>query len=242
LAGHNVGIRVLSSGVALIRPVFEPEVLPVESTGADLPAVAPQRLTPEGLRRRFAQRLVWTPEPREVRWRETGDPRAAAVLIPLVVRDERLMVLLTQRADHLTDHAGQISFPGGRREPEDESAIATALRETREEVSLAPERVEILGALPDYLTGTGFCVTPVVALVHPPFSVAADTLEVSEIFEVPLDFLMNPVNHEVRLLHWEGGERRFFAMPYPRPSTAGHYFIWGATAGMLRNLYRFIVA
>jgi 8-oxo-dGTP pyrophosphatase MutT (NUDIX family) len=162
--------------------------------------------------------------------------------MPLVVREERLTVLLTQRADHLSDHAGQISFPGGRREPDDENAVATALREAREEVSLASERVEILGALPDYLTGTGFRVTPVVGLVHPPFAVRADTLEVAEIFEVPLDYLMDPAHHEVRLLRWEGGERRFFAMPYPRHGTGGHYFIWGATAGMLRNFYRFLIA
>ncbi|CAN7444897.1 CoA pyrophosphatase [Trinickia sp. LjRoot230] len=226
----------------MIRPVFEPEVLPVESTGADLPAVAASRLTPAGLRARFTQRLVWAPEPTDIYWQEPGDPRAAAVLMPLVVRAEGLSVLLTQRADHLSDHAGQVSFPGGRREPDDANAIATALREAHEEVSLAPEHVEILGALPDYLTGTGFRVTPVVGLVHPPFTVAADTLEVAEIFEVPLAFVMNPANHEVRVLQWEGRERRFFAMPYPRPGTGGHYFVWGATAGMLRNLYRFLVA
>ncbi|PMS19484.1 CoA pyrophosphatase [Trinickia dabaoshanensis] len=225
----------------MIRPVFEPEVLPIETTGADLPGVAAYRLTPAGLRERFAQRLAWAPEPFEP-LAERGDPRAAAVLVPLVVRETGLSVLLTQRADHLSDHAGQISFPGGRREPFDEDATATALREAQEEVALSPERVEVLGALPDYLTGTGFRVTPVVGLVHPPFTLSADTLEVAEIFEVPLPFLMNPANHEVRLLRWEGGERRFFAMPYPRPRTGGQYFIWGATAGMLRNFYRFLAA
>jgi 8-oxo-dGTP pyrophosphatase MutT (NUDIX family) len=241
--GDNVGCPPNGRpGVQLIRPVFEPEILPVESTGADLPVVAPHRLTPEGLRARFAQRLAWAPEPIDVRWHVEGDPRAAAVLVPLVVRDTGLTVLLTQRADHLSDHAGQVSFPGGRREPTDPDATATALREAQEEVSLAPERVEVLGALPDYLTGTGFRVTPVIGLVHPPFTVQADTLEVAEIFEVPLAFLMNPTHHEVRLLRWEGGERRFFAMPYPRATSGGHHFIWGATAGMLRNLYRFLAA
>ena len=226
----------------MIRPVFEPEALPVESTGADLPPVAPERLTPDGLRARFEQRLQWAPEPIvESRLRE-GDPRLAAVLMPLVVREEGLTVLLTQRADHLNDHAGQVSFPGGRQEPYDADATATALREAQEEVALDPARVEILGSLPDYLTGTGFRVTPVVGLVHPPFTVEADTLEVAEIFEVPLSFLMDPACHEVRVFRWEGGERRFFAMPYPRAESEGHHFIWGATAGMLRNFYRFLVA
>lgn len=225
----------------MIRPVFEPEVLPIEATGAGLPGVAAHRLTPAGLRERFAQRLVWAPEPFEP-LAERADPRAAAVLVPLVVRDTGLWVLLTQRADHLSDHAGQISFPGGRREPFDPDAVATALREAQEEVALDPERVEVLGELPDYLTGTGFRVTPVVGLVHPPFTVSADTLEVADIFEVPLAFLMDPANHEVRVLRWEGGERRFFAMPYPRQGVGGHYFVWGATAGMLRNFYRFLTA
>jgi 8-oxo-dGTP pyrophosphatase MutT (NUDIX family) len=227
------------------RPVFEPESLPVESTGADLPAVTPDRLTPDGLRARFEQHLRWEPEPREVRWNDDTDPRVAGVLIALVVRERGLTVLLTQRADHLSDHAGQVSFPGGRHEPTDANTIATALREAQEEVSLDPARVEVLGALPDYLTSTGYRVTPVVGLVHPPFAVRADTLEVADIFEVPLAFLMNPANHQVRVLRWEHGERRFFAMPYPRAEDGepgGHYFIWGATAGMLRNFYRFLAA
>ncbi|MFM0736695.1 CoA pyrophosphatase [Paraburkholderia xenovorans] len=238
----------------MIRPVFEPETLPVAATGADLPSVAAGLLTPDALRARFEQRLAWTPEPIiEVPWRNTqGDPRVAAVLVPLVIRDTGLTVLLTQRADHLNDHAGQVSFPGGRHEPFDADATATALREAQEEVGLDPSRVEILGALPDYLTGTGFCVTPVIGLVHPPFTLKADALEVAEVFEVPLSFLMNPAHHEERVFRWEGGERRFFAMPYPRaasvasadgePQMGGYHFIWGATAAMLRNFYRFLAA
>ncbi|MGU7779438.1 CoA pyrophosphatase [Burkholderia sp. PU8-34] len=224
------------------RLIIDPEVLPVEGTGAGLLTIDRERMTPSGMRDRFARALEWTAEPFEARIQEGTDPRSAAVLVPLVVREAGLTVLLTQRADHLNDHAGQISFPGGRREPFDRDATATALRESNEEIGLASERVEILGALPDYLTGTGFCVTPVVGLVHPPFTVQADTFEVAEIFEVPLAFLMNPANHEVRVFRWDGGERRFFAMPFPRGDGSGHYFIWGATAGMLRNLYRFLVA
>ncbi len=224
------------------RPIIDPEVLPVEATGVGLPAIDGRRMTPSGLRDRFAHALEWTEEPSEARLVEGIDPRSAAVLVPLVAREAGLTVLLTQRADHLNDHAGQISFPGGRREPFDRDATSTALREAKEEIGLAGERVEVLGALPDYLTGTGFCVTPVVGLVHPPFTMQADTLEVAEIFEVPLAFLMNPVNHQVRVFRWEGGERRFFAMPYPNGDAGAHYFIWGATAGMLRNLYRFLAA
>ncbi|MDR5751231.1 MULTISPECIES: CoA pyrophosphatase [unclassified Caballeronia] len=223
--------------------ILEPELLPVVSTGANLPPIPAARLTPDGLRARFKETLDWSQEAPEARIKAIGgDPRVASVLVALVVRDHGLSVLLTQRADHLSDHAGQISFPGGRREPEDADAAATALREAHEEVGLAPERVEVLGAMPDYLTGTGFRVTPVVALVHPPFTLTADTLEVADIFEVPLAFLMNPAHHEVRLFKWEGGERRFFAMPYVASEKKAPYFIWGATAGMLRNFYRFLAA
>ena len=239
----------------MIRPVLEPEALPIEATGAHLPPVAAERLTPDGLRARFKQHLSWTPEPIiEAPWRDIhADPRVASVLVPLVIRANGLTVLLTQRADHLNDHAGQVSFPGGRQEPFDADATATALREAQEEVGLAPSRVEVLGALPDYLTGTGFRVTPVIGLVHPPFALKADALEVAEVFEVPLPFLMNPAHHEERVFRYEGGERRFFAMPYPRGAslqaaeqgvggTGSHYFIWGATAAMLRNFYRFLAA
>lgn len=154
----------------------------------------------------------------------------AAVLFPIVVRDGGHTVLLTQRTAHLKDHAGQISFPGGRVEAEDQSLIHTALRETEEEIGLAREHVEVLGFLPEYRTGTGFRVTPVVALVKPPFELALDPFEVAEAFEVPLSFLLDPANHKRHSLHYRGALRHFFAMPY------GDYFIWGATAGMIRSL------
>jgi len=154
----------------------------------------------------------------------------AAVLFPIVLRDGGQTVLFTQRTAHLRDHAGQISFPGGRVEAEDISPSHTALRETEEEIGLPRERIEILGFLPEYRTGTGFRVTPVVALVLPPFELQPDPFEVAEVFEVPLAFLLDPANHQQHSLHYRGALRNYFAMPY------GDYFIWGATAGMIRSL------
>ena len=226
----------------MARPLFDPELLPVIATDEALPPIPAERLTVASLRKRFASLdYVWEPEPAEERPPgPSRDPRVAAVLIPLVDRREGLTVLLTQRAEHLTDHAGQISFPGGRVEPGDRDATATALRETQEEVGLDPEHVEVLGDLPELFTGTGYRVTPVVALVHPPFTVTADDGEVAEIFEVPLAFLMDPAHHQTREFRYEAGSRRFFSMPFPRTDAEGAYFIWGATAKMLRNLYRFL--
>jgi len=154
----------------------------------------------------------------------------AAVLVPIVLRPSPTL-LLTQRTAHLRDHAGQISFPGGRIEPEDAGALAAALRETEEEIGLASGHVEVLGFLPDYRTSTGFCVTPVVAFVRPPFALQPDPFEVAEVFEVPLSFLLDPANHQQHELHWRGRLRRYHAMPY------GDYFIWGATAGMIMSLF-----
>lgn len=154
----------------------------------------------------------------------------AAVLFPIVLRGDGQTVLLTQRTAHLKDHPGQISFPGGRVEDEDMSPIHTALRETSEEIGLAEGHIEVVGFLPEYRTGTGFRVTPVVGLVTPPFEVSPDPFEVAEVFEVPLAFLLNPANHQQHSLHYRGALRQYFAMPY------GDYFIWGATAGMIRSL------
>lgn len=154
----------------------------------------------------------------------------AAVLFPIVQHATGLTVLLTQRTAHLKDHAGQISFPGGRVEPEDLSPLHTALRETEEEIGLARRHVEPLGYLPEYRTGTGFAVTPVLALVQPPFELQLDPFEVAEAFEVPLAFLLDPANHQQHSLHYRGALRSYYAMPW------GEYFIWGATAGMIRSL------
>jgi 8-oxo-dGTP pyrophosphatase MutT (NUDIX family) len=154
----------------------------------------------------------------------------AAVLFPIVLRESGHTVLLTQRTAHLRDHAGQISFPGGRVEESDQSSLHTALRETEEEIGLAREHIEPIGYLPEYRTGTGFRVTPVVALVRPPFDLRIDPFEVADAFEVPLAFLLDPANHQRHSIHHRGALRQYFAMPY------GDYFIWGATAGMIRSL------
>lgn len=154
----------------------------------------------------------------------------AAVLVPLVDRPEGLTVLLTQRAPNLAAHAGQISFPGGRVEPEDADATATALRESQEEVGLPPSHVEVIGRLDTYVTGTSYLITPVVGLVRAPYPLILDPVEVADAFEVPLDFIVDPRNHERHSREWHGKQRIFFVFPYP------DRYIWGATAGMLVNL------
>jgi 8-oxo-dGTP pyrophosphatase MutT (NUDIX family) len=154
------------------------------------------------------------------------------VLVPIIDRESGLSMLFTRRASHLKDHSGQVSFPGGRVAAADASPEATALREAREEIGLEPARVEVLGRLPEYHTRTGFRITPVVGIVSPPFELRPDANEVEEIFEVPLEFLLDPANHQRHSREWQGEQRWFFAMPYQ-----GH-FIWGATAGMLVNLSR----
>ena len=155
----------------------------------------------------------------------------AAVLVPLVVRPRGLTVLLTERTEHLADHAGQISFPGGHIEAGDAGPEDAALRETEEETGLSRRRVEILGRLDTYITRTGFTVTPVVAIVEPPLELSPDPREVAEIFEVPLAFFLDAANHQRCTRPFQGNDRRFYAMPY------GDRYIWGATAGMLVNLY-----
>jgi 8-oxo-dGTP pyrophosphatase MutT (NUDIX family) len=164
-----------------------------------------------------------------------GDAIAAAVLVPIVNRAGGATLLLTQRTDHLADHAGQISFPGGRSEPRDTDRIETALREAEEEIGLARRHVEVLGVLPEYWTITGYRVTPVVGWVEPPFSLELDPFEVAEAFEVPLDFLMNPSCHEQRCYDYQGRRRSYVAMPYDGR------LIWGATAAMIVNLQRILV-
>lgn len=162
--------------------------------------------------------------------RPVGPGRPASVLCPLVERPPGINVILTRRAPHLKHHAGQISFPGGKVDRTDASPLATALREANEEIGLMEDQVEVLGTLDPYHTSTGFRVTPFVALVSPVWQPFPDPGEVEEVFEAPLDFLMDPANHLRHHREWQGRRRHFYAMPW------GDYYIWGATAGMLRGL------
>lgn len=158
-------------------------------------------------------------------------PRQAAVLVPIVLRDA-LTVMLTQRSHDMPSHPGQISFPGGKVEECDANPVDCALREAREEIGLAADFVEPLGYLDSYRTGTGFQISPVVAIVRPDFAIVLDPREVLEVFEVPLAFLMDEANHQKAARAWRGRERHFYAMPYEER------YIWGATAGMLKNLHQ----
>ena len=234
------------------RPrILDPRAVPVVGIDNHLPPVPRANLHAVALRRRFAAAPLWQPE-------ITGDGRPfgqrelayAAVLVALVQRpttdeDNGLHVLLTLRTEHLRDHGGQISFPGGRCEPQDAGPAATALREAEEEVGLPHTQVEVIGQLPAYTTVTSFVVTPVVALVQTPYALALDSFEVAEAFEVPLAWLMNPAHHRRHLVTYEGDQRQFLSMPYMGQGADGQpreYFIWGATAAMLRNLYHFLSA
>ena len=164
--------------------------------------------------------------------REQAALTAAAVLVPIVRREPALTVIFTQRTAHLKAHSGQVSFPGGRAEPHDPTPEHTALREAQEEIWLPLERVEVLARLPEYLTRTGFRVTPVVGLIEPPLVLTPDPREVQEVFEVPLAFLLDPQNHQRRTRELQGRTVGYYVMEYEQR------VIWGATAGMLVNLYR----
>jgi 8-oxo-dGTP pyrophosphatase MutT (NUDIX family) len=160
----------------------------------------------------------------------------AAVLVGLVERPQGPTVLLTQRTAHLTDHAGQISFPGGRIEQSDPDALFAALREAEEEVGLPPSHVEPIGRLDTYVTGTGFEITPIVGLVRVPYPLNPDPFEVAEVFEVPLGFILDSANHQRHSREWKGMTRHFFVLPYE------NRYIWGATAAMLVNLAEVLTA
>ena len=233
-------------------PSFDPRRVPIIGVDDHLPAIAADQLTPQALQARFDRPPVWTPEVvREPIFTER-QPQQAAVLLALVMRGptgQTPYVLLTQRAAHMKTHSGQVAFPGGKVDPQDASVQAAALREAHEEVGLHPRHVQVLGQLPVYLTGTAYHVTPVVALVSSDMQLQANADEVADVFEVPLAFLMNPAHHRRHHFEVNGVTRQWFSMPYSetRPGTQAEpqtveRFIWGATAGMMRNFYRFLAA
>ena len=225
-------------------PNFDPRRVPVEGVDAHLPAVAASRLSAHALQQRFANPPHWEPEVMAEKKFADRVPAPAAVLLALVMHPGRPTLLLTERTEHLSTHSGQVAFPGGKVDDTDVDAAAAALREAHEEVGLESRFIEIIGTLPIYVTGTAFIVTPVVALVTPGFSLTPNPDEVADAFEVPLDFLLNPANHRRHAFEWEGVRREWFSMPYADDATdpAKERFIWGATAGMLRNFYRFLAA
>ncbi|MBN9411071.1 MAG: CoA pyrophosphatase [Burkholderiales bacterium] len=221
-------------------PNFRPEAMPVLGIDSHLPAVPAARLTGQALRERFAETgRAWEPEiMREHRFVDR-QPAQAAVLVPIVQRAQPT-VLLTVRTAHLSSHSGQIAFPGGKTDDTDPDAAFTALREADEEVGLKPAFAEVIGTLPTYVTGTAFVITPVIALVRPGFELQPNEFEVADAFEVPLSFLMDPANHHRHAIEFEGVRREWFSMPFD--DGGRKRFIWGATAGMLRNLYRYLSA
>ena len=162
--------------------------------------------------------------------------RNAAVLIPVVDHGDASTVILTKRADKLKNHSGQIAFPGGRIDPDDVSPEAAALRETSEEIGLASGYIDVIGRLPDYVTGSGYRIAPVLGVVRPGFQLTVNPDEVDDIFEVPLGFLMDPANHNRASRTWQDQERFFYAMPYEER------YIWGVTAGIIRALYERLYA
>ncbi len=218
---------------------INPRTVPVIQVDSHLPAVAPQWLQADALRSRFAAPPVWTPEFLAEKKFMDRQPMPAAVLLP-IVRHPEPTVLLTLRTPHLSTHSGQIAFPGGKVDATDASVVAAALREAQEEIGLEPHFVEVLGQLPVYITGTAFHITPVVALVSPGFTLKPNPYEVADIFEVPLAYLMNPAHHRHHEVVWQGVKRQWLSMPYK--DALSERFIWGATAGMLRNFYRFLRA
>lgn len=221
-------------------PDFDPRTVPVVGMDAGLPRVPQARTTAQALRERFAAPPVWQPEIAAEPRFSARAPARAAVLIPIVQRAEPT-VLLTVRSLQMSTHSGQVAFPGGRTDPGDVDATATALREAHEEVGLEAGATQVLGELPIYLTGSSFIVSPVVALVQADCVLQPNPFEVARVFEVPLAFLLDPAHHRRHVFEYAGQQREWFSMPY-RDAEGHEHFIWGATAGMLRNLYRFLAA
>jgi 8-oxo-dGTP pyrophosphatase MutT (NUDIX family) len=232
----------MTASTSLTRiPNFDPRKVPIVGVDSHLKAVSAADLSAHALRERFANPPAWQPEIQfEHRFSDRA-PADAAVLIALVMRSEPAL-LLTQRPSHMNTHAGQVAFAGGKVDATDASPEDAALREAWEEVGLEREHIEPIGRLNEYITGTAFHITPVVALVSPQHELKLNADEVEEAFEVPLSFLLNPANHRKHRYVLGGMEREWFSMPYIDPHNGRERYIWGATAGMLRNFYRFMSA
>ena len=220
-------------------PNFDPRAVPVIGIDSHLPAVGAEALVPAAIRERFRSPPNWEPEVWSERAFAEREPARASVLVGIVMH-KRPTVILTERTTHLSTHSGQVAFPGGRQDDTDVDEVDAALREAHEEIGLERSMVEVIGTMPTYTTGTRFIITPVVALVDPAHVLQLNAFEVADTFEVPLDFLMNPSHHHRHALEWANQRREWFSIPYMEGST--ERFVWGATAGMLRNLYRFLVA
>lgn len=221
---------------------FDPQTQPIVPTPQDLPPLAPATIQLDFICSAFCRVVHWQVEPVftdsfHIETQDLTNTIEAAVFFPLVQRADGLYVLFTRRASHLYDHAGQISFPGGRIEPGDRDAVAAALRETQEEIGVDPKFIRLIGAQPSFLTSTRFTMKPIIGVLQPGFSICPDSTEVAEVFEVPLSFLMDPSHHHLHLANLPGGGHRYyFSMPW------GPYFIWGATAALVRNFYHYLAA
>ncbi len=239
--------RLRSPGVKLL---FDPQTQPVVAPPAVLQALPDSALEADFIAKAFDRRIEWQVEPVFAndflvhRDPDTGlflpDHSAmipAAVLFPLIQRESGLHVLFTRRADHLTSHAGQICFPGGRIELHDADVTAAALRETHEEVGIGAEHIQLIGTQPGFITSTGYTMQPVIGFVKPGFVIRPDHSEVAEVFEVPLSYLMDPRQHQLHQATLpDGRQRLYFSMPW------NDYFIWGATAALVRNFYHYLSA
>jgi len=225
----------------VVAPSFDPRSQPVVSSET-LPPLSPQSIQLDFIQHAFSHAIDWQVEPIfthsfSIEKQNVEDVRQAAVFFPLIERPSGLHVLFTRRASHLHDHAGQISFPGGRIEASDRDEIAAALRETYEEIGVGPEFIRCIGTQPGFLTSTRFTMKPVIGQILPGFKLAPNTSEVAEVFEVPLSVLMDTTLHHLHRANLPGGGHRFYFS-----ITWQSYFIWGATAALIRNFYHFLAA
>lgn len=219
--------------------MFDPRSVKIVDAPKRLPAIPADRLHIHSMRKRFAAPPLWQPEALTESNLNRSPVVPAAVLLAVVPKAVPTL-LLTIRSPHLLVHAGQIAFPGGKLSNKDAHLIDAALREAQEEIGLQRSDVEVLGVLPSFPTGTGFAVTPVVGIVSPYATLKPNPDEVEQIFEVPLAFVLDPANHLLQQLDFQGSMRQWYAMPYEL--NGKEFYIWGITAGILRNFYHFLVA